>query len=258
MKSLDVLLIGDICDDVYHHGHVNRISPEAPVPILELTDTFVLSGMAANVSKNLKAMGANVHEVVGDNKSTKIRYIDEKTGHQLLRVDKDNISNPILLKNIPRKDYDCIVISDYGKGSLTYKNIKEIMSTFGNIPIFIDTKKTDVEQFDQIYPPSKVFIKINLPESKKLVSFHRNVIVTDGKNGALYKGNKYPTPKVNVADPCGAGDTFLAALAISYTNNNNMEEAISFANIAASITVQHQGVYAPTLEEIGNASIGKN
>jgi sugar/nucleoside kinase (ribokinase family) len=54
-----------------------------------------------------------------------------------------------------------------------------------------------------------------------------------------------------VIDVCGAGDTFLAALAYEYLNTDgNMEAAVEFAIRASAVTVQHTGVYAPTLEEI--------
>lgn len=254
MKQLKVLLIGDICEDVYHFGSVNRISPEAPVPILDITNSTTLKGMAANVAKNLHELGAKVFMVVGSEVSIKTRFIDEKSGHQLLRVDEDKISPSINISDIPNDEYDCVVISDYGKGSLTYETIKQTINRFKNLPVFIDTKKTDIEAFDQIYPETNVYVKINLPESKKVTSFHRKLIVTDGKNGARYKGNHYPTPQVSVADPCGAGDTFLSALAVFYCKTQNIDIAINKANIAASITVQHQGVYAPSLEEIENAA----
>ena len=81
-------------------------------------------------------------------------------------------------------------------------------------------------------------------------SKHRNLIVTLGKDGARFNGNKYTAPKVNVADVCGAGDTHLAALAYMYCQTEDMEHSIRWANRAASVTVQHLGVYAPTLEEI--------
>lgn len=254
MKQLNVLLLGDVCKDIYHYGSVNRISPEAPVPVLELERTFVLDGMAANVKKNLSNLGANVTLVSGDKESIKTRFIDEKTGHQLLRVDADDQSTSISISIIPDDNYDCIVISDYGKGSLGYSTITQVIDKFKDTPIFIDTKKDDIDRFDQIYPSRDVYIKINMPESKKLVSSHRNLIVTDGKNGAFYKGTRYITPSVNVADACGAGDTFLAALAVFYCQTKDIRTAIMKANIAASITVQHLGVYAPTLEEIENAS----
>lgn len=253
MKPLNVLLVGDICEDIYQYGNVTRINPEAPVPVLELTRIRTVDGMVGNVGNNLTLLGAKVTQVTGNKKSIKTRFIDERSGHQLLRVDEDNLSEPIKMSDVPNDNYDCVVISDYNKGSLVYSNIKQIIDKYKNIPIFIDTKKEDIERFDQIYPEIKVFVKINLPESKRLLSWHRNLIVTDGKNGAMYKGKKFPTPEVSVADPCGAGDTFLAALAVYYCRFNDIETAINYANIAASVTVQHLGVYAPTREEIDEA-----
>jgi sugar/nucleoside kinase (ribokinase family) len=56
--------------------------------------------------------------------------------------------------------------------------------------------------------------------------------------------------EIAVTDVCGAGDTFLAALCYEYLKSNNMDLAIEFAIRASAVTVQHIGVYAPTLEEI--------
>jgi len=61
----------------------------------------------------------------------------------------------------------------------------------------------------------------------------------------------FPANTVEVADVCGAGDTFLAALCYWHlSSKGNMEQAIQFAIRASSITVQHLGVYAPSLEEL--------
>ena len=60
----------------------------------------------------------------------------------------------------------------------------------------------------------------------------------------------YETSSVEVSDVCGAGDTFLAALVHQYLKSQDMDQAILFANLAASITVQHMGNYAPTLDEL--------
>jgi sugar/nucleoside kinase (ribokinase family) len=59
------------------------------------------------------------------------------------------------------------------------------------------------------------------------------------------------SPRVEVVDVTGAGDTFLAALTYQYLDTGNIEQAIRFANIASAVTVQHLGVYAPTLKEMG-------
>ena len=261
MKSLNVLLLGDQCLDVYIYGQVNRISPEAPVPILEKKNVESKRGMSVNVFDNLTALGCKVTGAFGENRSIKTRFIDTKTGQQLFRYDEDVVSDPINVYSIPDAEYDCIIMSDYGKGSLTYDNMKKVIELHGNIPIFIDTKKTDLGEFDRIYPPNEVFVKINNYEAEKLKTKHRHMIVTRGKEGAEYDNKIYPTPKVDVADPCGAGDTFLAALAYYYCNSQfydygkqdnmtDIEYAIKKANIAASITVQHMGVYAPTSGEI--------
>lgn len=251
MKQLNILLLGDDCVDVYAYGHVNRISPEAPVPIFEYSHQEKKRGMSGNVSENLKKLGCNVIHASGNNKSIKTRYIDIRTGQQLMRLDEDSVSKPITIdeKLFNEQNYDCVVISDYNKGSITDDNFSRLMTIYHG-PIFIDTKKTNLSNFDVIYPPSEIYVKINELEYSKLQSGHRNLIVTLGKDGAKYKDKKYTTPKVNVADVCGAGDTHLSALAFMFCQTRDIDHSIQWANRAASVTVQHLGVYAPTLEEI--------
>lgn len=251
MKQLSVLLLGDDCKDVYTYGHVNRISPEAPVPIFEYSHQEEKRGMSGNVSENLKKLGCSVVHATGNQKSTKTRYIDIRTGQQLMRVDEDYISKPITIdeKLFHKQKYDCVIISDYDKGSISDDNFNRILAIYHG-PIFIDTKKTDLSYFDVIYPPTEVYVKINELEYSKLKNGHRNLIVTLGKDGAMYRNEKYHTPKVNVADVCGAGDTHLSALAFMYCQTKDIDYSIRWANRAASVTVQHLGVYAPSLEEI--------
>jgi len=66
----------------------------------------------------------------------------------------------------------------------------------------------------------------------------------------VYKDRTYPAVEIAVTDVCGAGDTFLAALCYEYLKSQDMDLAIEFAIRASAVTVQHIGVYAPTLEEI--------
>jgi sugar/nucleoside kinase (ribokinase family) len=116
-------------------------------------------------------------------------------------------------------------------------------------PIFVDTKKTDMLQLETC------IIKINAQEYSRLTSFpseYTDIIVTHGDKGATWKDKKFPAKPVEVADVCGAGDTFLAALCFQHLNTSgDMEQSIQFAIQASSVTVQHLGVYAPTLEEMG-------
>ena len=251
-----MLLYGDDCVDIYQYGTVTRINPEAPVPVFDFVHEETKRGMSSNVAENLNKLGCNIKHITGNVASIKTRIIDERSGQQLLRIDENNISEPIEVSKETIKEYnpDCIIISDYNKGSLEYETIRKIISYYQG-PIFIDTKKTDIERFDHIWPQREVYVKINEQESKALKSHHRNLIVTKGKEGALYKGVLHPAPLVEVSDVCGAGDTFLAALAYYHTTNKNIEAAIQYANYAASITVKHLGVYAPSLEEIDHAII---
>lgn len=242
-RSFKILLLGDSCYDYYHYGRVNRISPEAPIPVFDFDHVTKKRGMASNVYDNLKALGADVH-IVTSFSENKRRYIDLKSGQQLLRVDeKINTETYEDAVGLLYSDYDAIVISDYNKGFLSYENIEEIIESFHG-PIFIDTKKTDLVRFES------AIVKINELEHEKATSFCSSLIVTHGGKNVTYGEDSYSPPKVDVHDVCGAGDTFLAALAFEYLRKKDMERAIHFAMAAASITVQKIGVYAPTLEEI--------
>ena len=139
------------------------------------------------------------------------------------------------------------MISDYNKGFLETASIQHICHTFKG-PIFIDTKKTDLRKFNN------AFIKINELEYGKRTSDANNVIVTLGSKGAMYKKSFltaiYDGFSAEVVDVCGCGDTFLAALVYQYLVTKDIDQAIIFANAAASITVQHRGNYAPSYDEI--------
>lgn len=240
-----IILIGDNCIDEYHYGSVDRISPEAPVPVFVPTHIVTKPGMAANVRENLRNLGFEVVEYLG-RPSRKSRLIDQRSKQHLLRIDHDVISDPLLAEHIIL-DANAIVISDYDKGVVTYELIKEIRGRFLG-PIFIDTKKTDLAKFDDCY------VKINSLEYREAKTYNNLLIVTHGARGVTFKSNEvekhYESKHVEVADVCGAGDTFLASFVYKFMYSNNIDESIDFAIRASAVTVQHIGVYAPTLEEI--------
>ena len=245
LKQFKILLIGDDCNDVYTYGYVKRISPEAPVPVFEPHYTIHKDGMAGNVCKNLEALGCTVNFLHGKS-SEKNRLIDARTKQQLLRMDKDVASDPITFETAIPPVYDAIVISDYNKGTVTYELIEELVKEV-TVPIFVDTKKTDLARLAGCY------VKINALEKSRATSLpdSDHLIVTHGGDGAVWNGWVYSAEIVgDVTDVCGAGDTFLAALAYKFLETNDIRDAVKFANKAASITVQHVGVYAPRLEEI--------
>lgn len=247
-KRFKILLIGDSCVDEYFIGHCERLSPEAPVPVLKVNNKYSTKGMAANVKTNLTSLNQIVDFITNDNIIKKTRFIDKKSGQHLLRVDDETKTKPwnghYLYRTI--QAYDAVVISDYNKGFLNYEHIEKIIKDF-SIPIFIDTKKTDIARFEGAW------IKINFKEYNDLISTpadNKGLIVTNGENGAMYNLKHYPAKRVEVSDVCGAGDTFLASLAYAYLQFGCIDKAIEFAICASSLSVQHRGNYAPKLEEI--------
>jgi bifunctional ADP-heptose synthase (sugar kinase/adenylyltransferase) len=246
---MKILLVGDSCYDYYHYGEVKRISPEAPVPIFDFKYVTKKQGMAANVYENLKALDAEVHFHTRF-KENKRRYIDLKSNQQILRVDEQIPQegfDHIIYDLIHYETYDAIVISDYGKGFFRREDYSQLRKNFDG-PIFIDTKDTNLDIYEG------AIIKINQHEYDKsdLGCKIDDLIVTYGGEKVTWKDKVFYPPRVSAYDVCGAGDTFLAALAVRYVETNNMEEAIEFAMKAAAVTVKHIGVYAPTLKEIEN------
>lgn len=245
-KKFKILLLGDSCVDEYQYGIVDRISPEAPVPIFIPTTKKIMPGMAANVGENLSVLGCKTINYFG-NISIKTRLIDEKSNQQILRIDNDQQSEPLIFNNIPKIDVDAIVISDYNKGTISYELIESFRKTY-SCPIFIDTKKNDLKKF------KGCIVKINEKEYNSRKSNNDNCIVTLGKKGAMQIQNgiitEYSVPQLNVVDVCGAGDTFLASLVYAFLNTENFEESINFALSASTVTIKKIGVYAPSLGEI--------
>ena len=166
-----ILVLGDVMLDEYIDGKVSRISPEAPVAILDYEKRKVVLGGAGNVANNLKNFGAEVTlaTIIGEdlegntvisllknlNISSKLVYISKninttkKTrftnkGTQLLRLDDDSSDFNYLKKSMIKgiDNYDCLIISDYNKG-VCEKEVVQYLIRVGiekNIPIFIDPK----------------------------------------------------------------------------------------------------------------------
>jgi D-beta-D-heptose 7-phosphate kinase/D-beta-D-heptose 1-phosphate adenosyltransferase len=243
-KQFKILLIGDDCLDVYQYGTVDRISPEAPVPVFKYSHKEERGGMARNVKANLEELGCEVDYLSGST-SVKTRLIDIRSKQQIVRIDNDDTSSPITIESM-LPVYDAIVISDYNKGTVSYELVEDLRKEFKG-PIFVDSKKHDLKRFEGC------IIKINQHEFSQLVSEpseNTDLIVTYGDNGVVWGVHAFAAKRVEVADVCGAGDTFLSALCYQYLNTNDMSQSIKFAISAGAVTVQHLGCYAPKLEEI--------
>jgi D-beta-D-heptose 7-phosphate kinase/D-beta-D-heptose 1-phosphate adenosyltransferase len=245
-----VLVIGDSCEDIFIYGDITRLSPEAPVPVLQPTRETKHGGMALNVYNNFLSLGAKV-DIITNEKSQirKVRYVDIRTNQMVLRVDEndeckeiDEVTRMHVYNNqYQDKTYDAIIISDYCKGFLTELDIELLCKSNKNV--FVDTKK-QLGSWIQ----NATFIKINSTEYKKNYEYFKTndfvdkLIVTLGGEGCLYNGKKYPVKEVPVKDVSGAGDTFLAGLVCGYLDSDNIYTAIDFAQKCTTIVVQKHGV----------------
>jgi bifunctional ADP-heptose synthase (sugar kinase/adenylyltransferase) len=192
-------------------------------------------------------LGVDCDVLTNSDKPIKKRYVEENSNHMLLRVDRDDIIQPLdweYLKYIQWQNYDAIVISDYDKGFLDREQI-EFIGHQHKI-VFIDTKKKLGDWCN-----GATFLKINDKESQENWEYLHNefpnhIIVTLGKQGAVLNfKEKFPLDvdeEHPVRDLSGAGDTFLAGVVAGYLKNKDIEEAIHFANKCAAWVVTQRGV----------------
>ena len=252
-RQYNVLLIGDSCTDEWAYGSCDRLSPEAPVPVMKFREHQTAPGMAANVNENLKSLGINVNFLTNKEKITKTRYVDERSNQQIMRLDTESEVKPLreaeLRMAAMHLEYDAVIISDYDKGYVDNDLIDILAPKNPGIKIFVDTKKKKLPtQYNN------VVYKINKKEFELLDPDHipngKNIIVTHGANGALWDHQTFPVPITRVFDVTGAGDTFLAALVFYYIQLPDMKESINFANRCAAIAVQNPGTYTLTMEDV--------
>lgn len=301
-----ILVIGDIIVDEYFFCESSRVSPEAPVMILNTLSSEKRLGGAANVYNNLKSLGADafIISVIGNDENTsflksnlegvlllenervnplKRRFISKN--QQIIRIDTEKVL-PVKLKNeflseILKigKNFDCIILSDYAKGTLSDNLIREIIGfcRINGIPVLVDPKGIDFSKYSgaTLLTPNKSEAAValgmdridnqNLEYAIKKLKDDFNLkygIITLSEEGiAFYNGNTETVPSVaeEVYDVTGAGDTVIAALAIAISNNLSIKDACIFANFAASVSVKKLGNTAVNIKEIigSHSSIAK-
>ena len=244
---MKILVIGDSCVDKFIYGSVDRICPEAPVPVFNPIRKTTNPGMAGNVIANLFKLRVETKFITNNNKITKTRYVDEKSNQMLLRVDENDQCSPLedksQLNSLFLSQFDGIIISDYNKGFLTNNDIANICE---NHPlVFIDTKRPLGKWVEKA-----MFIKLNQYEYNNNKEFLNNnsifkdkLIITMGDKGCMYKNKLYPVHElVEVQDVSGAGDTFLSAFTYNFITTKNIKESINFGQHCASSVVSRKGV----------------
>lgn len=179
LKKNKILVVGDVMLDRYWFGDVNRISPEAPVPIAKINKIEDRPGGAANVARNIASLGGDVTllSVVGTDEpalvlqnllneenvdtifkqdstiSTIVKLRVLAKHQQLLRIDfEEKPSHEILAEILDQYEsiidkYDTIILSDYGKGGLTHTTRMIEIANKHNKKVLIDPKGSDYSKY---------------------------------------------------------------------------------------------------------------
>jgi D-beta-D-heptose 7-phosphate kinase/D-beta-D-heptose 1-phosphate adenosyltransferase len=173
----NILVIGDVMLDRYWYGNAHRISPEAPIPVVHVTESQDRPGGAGNVALNLSALGCQVTllGIIGDDEAgdilekqlqsahihcqlhrlhdfqtiTKLRVLGQH--QQLLRLDFEKTLDVLkaedLISDLKRllrdKKIDVLVLSDYAKGTLYHSAEFILAAKEANIPVLVDPKNVD-------------------------------------------------------------------------------------------------------------------
>jgi len=179
IRRARLLVVGDVMLDRYWFGESERISPEAPVPVVRIGRAEERLGGAANVARNITALGAQAGllSVVGDDEPgqtiARLAQLDHIRDH--LHVDP-NLSTTVKLRIIARRqqlarvdfeslpeaevldaqlgqfaallpEYDLVILSDYGKGGLTHITKMIAMARAAGRPVLVDPKGDDYERY---------------------------------------------------------------------------------------------------------------
>jgi D-beta-D-heptose 7-phosphate kinase/D-beta-D-heptose 1-phosphate adenosyltransferase len=300
-----VLVVGDVMLHKFIDGSVERISPEAPVPILRHQSDRSAPGGAGNVAANIAALGAHVTllSVTGeDAEGTLLRQslaeraieieaeIDPtrptiaKTrlmaaNHQLMRIDTESrtpISSEVEERicdrfNMALARASVVIVSDYAKGLVTERVMRHIAlhCRESHLKLFVDPKRRDMTFYrgaDFITPnraelSAATGLSCETDESAERAAFiameqtGAAILLTRSEKGmTLYRTTERPLNASTVAkqvfDVSGAGDTTIAAFALSVAINLPLAQAMRVANIAAGIVVGKLGTAVVARDEL--------
>ena len=304
-----IVCVGDLMLDDFVYGEVSRISPEAPAPILAVKRNELTVGGAGNVARNIAGLGARCiflgvvgedeasrtlmralsaesliepHLVVDAERPTtrKVRFVSEHHSTHLLRADWElaKAINPktekVLIDRtlaaLPRAG--SVVLSDYAKGTLTPRVIREVIDAArqAGIPIIIDPKAADyaVYRGATVIKPNRkelseathrradsdpdliaAALQLNrlLGTEAVVVSLSDAGLLLVPADGGTIHVPAYP---VKLRDTSGAGDTVVAALAVLLATKLGYEPAVRAANAAAAVVVGKRGTSTVSAAEL--------
>jgi len=306
-KSASVLVVGDLMLDRYWQGSATRISPEAPVPVVHIKASEDRVGGAGNVALNIAALGGRVtvmgycgQDEAGDSllrllqqagiecavlrqdhcaTITKLRVLSRH--QQLIRLDFEDSfqsleNGPLLTKFQERLNAaDAVVLSDYGKGSLTaIRELIQLCRAAGK-PVLVDPKGNNFEkyrladlvtpnlsEFEAVAGPCRTLADLEQKAAEWLVRLNLGaLLITQGDQGmSLFQPNMpplhLPAKAKEVFDVTGAGDTVISVLAAARAAGSALTDATALANLAAGIVVGKLGTATVNREELDYALHG--
>jgi D-beta-D-heptose 7-phosphate kinase/D-beta-D-heptose 1-phosphate adenosyltransferase len=279
-----IYVTGDMIIDEYIYGTTTRISPEAPVPIVDLTSRERRWGGVGNVYKNILQVYSaarlacykdKIHDsMFPDNEKHTFfntNKIPLKTrimsnNRYMSRIDDEEYIQDTELENTILETWNAqsgvIVLSDYNKG--TIKNPLEFIKK-SKAKVLVDPKlsldnykgayllKPNKKEFEDYVgvckTPKELMAKAQLTRDHLEL---QHLVVTLGEDGVLLVGDTiehYESRVEEVFDVTGAGDTFMAGLALGTEANMSISASTRTANKLAGIAVSHNGTYTITGED---------
>lgn len=256
-----VLVVGDAIIDKYCFGRVDRLCPEAPVPVFVTEFEQERPGGAGNVSAQIEALNVEVALWCGQpyQQSVKTRFMVGQ--HMVMRLDHDATSisdGPVLqdyenLRHCLKQDPDVIVISDYAKGWVTAQAIQMCMAS--KALVLVDPKGSDFSKYKGAY-----LITPNEKEAQNAPFMYPdfpNVLFKRGPNGmdlCHEAGHVHIDASAkHVYDVTGAGDTVIATIAASLAMGSSLTDSCRLAALAAGYVVGEIGTTIcplPKLKEL--------
>jgi bifunctional ADP-heptose synthase (sugar kinase/adenylyltransferase) len=275
-----VLVVGDVMLDRYWFGEVERISPEAPVPVVRVARREDRLGGAANVARNVAALGGHV-TLVGvlgeDEAGDSVRRLSAEAGiqaelvadpslhttlkmrvlgrqQQLLRVDFEQHPAQAALDNVDAAfarhlaNHDIVVLSDYAKGVLARVESLIALARNAGVPVLVDPKGHDYTRYRgaALVTDRAQRLRADLDLEALLVTRSEQgmTLFTDAGRDHI------DAQAHEVFDVSGAGDTVLATLAVSRAIDLPWVDAMGWANKAGGIAVGKLGTSIVTAAEL--------
>jgi len=280
-EHVNILVVGDIMLDMYVVGNVSRISPEAPVPVVNVTEEYCTLGGCGNVVRNIRAVGANVDcmasiaygrngeriiselekigagniLIYGSKETTvKERIIADHRQVQMLRLDREQIETIDHKKAIEafkssnKNKYDIIIISDYSKGMIS-KGIMDFLHTFKDVKIIVDPKPVNGILYDNVFmiTPNEKEWNSMLLSSSYILKNVKYILRTLGRKGMELIENQIEeswfidSEPVEIYNVSGAGDTVVAIMGICISMGWNVLDSAYIANKCAAHVVTQPG-----------------